>query len=104
MRLVRLTCLLLALMLLSLQAMSLAHSGGSCADAGLRGCVQTCAGKHSGEPEQPACGEDCCALHAGPQPAGNAPLAAAFMVPQQGHAPPALAMRAIAPPIRPPAA
>ncbi len=104
MRLVRLTCLLLALMLLSLQTMSLAHGGGSCVDAGLHGCGQTCAGKLSGKGEQPAGGEDCCALHAGPQPASKAPLPAAFVAPRPSHAPPALAMRAIAPPIRPPAA
>lgn len=104
MRFVRLTCLLLALMLLSLQAMSLAHAGGSCADAGLRGCVQSCAGKLNGEAELAAGDEDCCALHAGPQPATQTALAAIFIPPQQGQAPPALAMRVIAPPIRPPAA
>lgn len=104
MRLARLTCLLLALMLLSLQAISMAHGNSICADASLRCCTQTCAGKHSGEPEQPAGDEDCCALHVGPQPAAKPLLPTAFMAPRQGHAPPALAMRAIAPPTRPPAA
>lgn len=103
MRIIRFVYLFLALMLLSLQAMGMPHGGSVCADAALPCCGQAGAGKVSGELEQPLGDADCCILQTGPQPVVGLHLPGAFMAPQQPYAPPPLAARAIAPPLRPPA-